>query len=153
MTDPRVARFLADVLFPAFSEIAASPRMKRDFTIDLYNDAIDDPLHATLVAELARDRTIGPVLFVEHRDVARRPAPFGGRYLVTPTFRLTEEDVLASPIVMYQMQFDRGLHAFQHRYSALSEVPVDKVTRAMILNHVLNSFSFFQMHAMSPTRP
>jgi hypothetical protein len=55
--------------------------------------------------------------------------------------------------VMFQMQFDRELHVFHQRYSALSEVPLEKITRAMIQNHVLNSFSFFRIHAMSPERP
>lgn len=163
MTDPRVAAFVSEILLPAFSEIAASPRMQRDFTIHIYSDAVDDPLHATLVAELARDRSIGPVLLVEDRDQARRPPPFGGRYLAAPVFRVEDRDardagehatrILASPVVMFQMQFDRDLHVFHQRYSALSEVPLEKITRAMIQNHVLNSFSFFRIHAMSPTRP
>lgn len=153
MTDPRVAACVSDVVLPAFTEIAASSRMKRDFAIHVYDDAVDDALHATLISMLARDFAIGPVLLVESLDAAKRPAPFGGRYLAAPVFRVAGDDVLAYPVVMYQMQFDRGMHAFQHRYSALAEVPVDKLTRAMILNHVLNSFSFFQMHALSPTRP
>jgi hypothetical protein len=158
MTDPRVTAFVSEVLLPAFTEIAASPRMLRDFTIHVYRDAIDDPMHATLVTELARERAIGPVLLVEDRDQARRPPPFGGRYLAAPMFRVDDAipdqaAILASPVVMFQMQFDRELHVFHQRYSALSEVPVEKITRAMIQNHVLNSFSFFRIHAMSPARP
>src|SRR5688572_8715416 len=106
MLDPRGV-FFRELLLPAYSEIAASPRMQRDFTIHIYDDAIDDPLHATLVAELARDRTIGPVLLVEDRDVARRPAPFGGRYVAAPMLRPVDGAILASPVVMFQMQFDR----------------------------------------------
>lgn len=153
MTDPRVTAFVRERLLPAYSEIAESPRMKRDFTIHIYADAVDDPVHATLVAELAHERTIGPVLLVEDRDQVRRPTPFGGRYLAAPVLRPTDESVLASPVVMFQMQFDRDLHVFRQRYSMLSEMPVEKITRTMIVNHVLNSFSFFRIHAMSPTRP
>ncbi len=153
MLDPRLAAFHRDILLPAYAEIAASPRMQRDFTVHVYDDAIDDSLHATLVAELARDRTIGPVLMIEELEQARRPVPFGGRYLAAPMLRVTDDALLASPVVMFQMQFDRDLHVFQQRYSALSELPLEKITRAMILNHVLNSFSFFRIHAMSPTRP
>lgn len=157
MTDSRVAAFLRTVLQPAFTEIAASPRMLRDFAIYLYDDAIDDPLHATLVSELAGGsgdrRTIGPVLLAEERDPRRRPLPFGGRYLVTVWLREKGDVIVASPLVLFQMQFDRRLHAFDHRYGASAEVPVEKVTRVMILNHVLSSFTFFRMHALSSTRP
>ncbi|MFN0248068.1 MAG: hypothetical protein ACKV2T_14355 [Kofleriaceae bacterium] len=188
MTDPRVDSFVRDLLLPTYVEIASSPRLVRDFAVDVYRDAVDDPIHAMLVAAFAervhRDThrtpstnarrtasaapmnppntlasqndmtTIGPLLVIEDRDPARRPAPLGGRYVSAPTFRTTSAgELVASPVVLYQMQFDGDLHGFHHRYAALTEMPVEKITRAMIVNHMLNSFSFFRMHAMSPTRP
>jgi hypothetical protein len=165
MTDPRVTTFLKDVLLPAYTEIAASPRMGRDFATHIYRDAIDDPIHAVLAtrfAEVAIDRddlSMGPVILVEDRDPARRPAPFGGRFLAAPMLRacetrkVGETDILVAPSVMFQMQFDGDLHVFQHRYTSLVEVAIEKVTRTMILNHMLNSFSFFRIHALSSSRP
>ncbi len=165
MPDPRITTFLHDILLPAYAEIAASPRQARDYTTYVYQDAIDDPLHATLAAAFADavldrdDLTLGPILLVEERDASRRPPPFGGRFLSAPLFRVCETmtpgetDLLVGPSVMYQMQFDGELHTFQHRYTALLEVVIEKVTRAMILNHMLNSFSFFRLHALAPRRP
>jgi hypothetical protein len=175
MTDPRIASFQRDLILPAYTEYAESPRLARDFTVHIYRDAVDDPIHAMLVAALAErfgqeaeslgsvtrgrvrreaEIAIGPILVVEDRDPARRPAPLGGRYVSAPTFRTTSAgELVVSPVVLYQMQFDGELHGFHHRYAALAEMPIEKVTRAMIVNHMLNSFSFFRMHAMSPTRP
>jgi hypothetical protein len=151
MVDPWIAAFVRDTLLPAYSSIA-SPRMRRDYSVSIYDDAIDDPLHATLVAELHRAEPGGPALLIEELDPARRPGPFGGRFLVAPTFRESGE-TLVSPVVMFQMQFDRELHVFRQRYAALSEIAIERVTGAMIQNHVLNSFSFYRANAFSPTRP
>ena len=161
MTDPRVTAFVHDLLLPTYAEIAASPRQGRDFSTHVYRDAVDDPIHAALVAELGvvtrgrDDLSLGPVILVEDRDGSRRPPPFGGRFLAAPTLRTAtgSPDILVAPLVLYQMEFDGRLHAFQHRYAALAEVPVEHVTRVMILNHMLNSFTFFRMHALSPQRP
>jgi hypothetical protein len=170
MTDPRVAAFARELLLPTYAAMAAMPRLARDFTVHVYRDAVDDPIHAMLVTALAdqirTDRArstadlgdaridIGPILLLEEIEAARRPAPLGGRYVSAPACRSTRAgDVVASPFVLYQMQFDGELHGFHQRYSALSEIPLEKVTRAMIVNHMLTSVSFFRTHAMSPTRP
>lgn len=153
MRDPRVEVFVRDLLLPAFTEVARSPRLARDASAHIYDDAIDDAVHATLVAELALDREIGPALLIEEREPARRPAPFGGRYVVTAAMRIDGDAVVVSPVALFQMRFDGELHLFRQRYAALSEVPIEKVTRAMVMSHVWTSFAYYRAHAMSPSRP
>lgn len=157
-----VRTFMSNVLHPALTEVAASERLLRDFTVhtyeveDLYGV---DPLHAEMIAIMCEggsdsSRLDGYALVIEERDPARREPFYAGRYVVAPWFRFVGDAVFVAPLVMFQMKFDGKLHKFAHRYNnAIADHRIADVTRPLVLDHILNSFTFYRMHAFSDTRP
>jgi hypothetical protein len=57
-------------------------------------------------------------------------------------------------MVMYYMQFDRKFHRFLHRFDpSIEQHQLEYITRAQILQHSLDSLTFYQLYAQSETSP
>ncbi len=128
------------------------------YVLDLDAGAPTNSARAEMI-ELLRDedtettRIVGSVLLIEERDPAKRQPVYAGRYMMGPQFRFVADDVYVSPLVMFQMKFDGKLHKFKHRYdAAIENHRVEDVTSEQILNHVIDSFSFYRMHAFTDTK-
>jgi hypothetical protein len=153
--------FMKGMMKTCFDEVAASPKLTQDFDVRIVDgvdsyDAVLDRMIGELRAGTENDHSqiYGQTLVIEERDPQKRTPHYAGRYLVSPLFRIAGGDVYVSPVVLFQMKFDGKLHKFMHRYdNAVEHHRLQDVTRPQILNHVLNSFTFYRMHAFSDKRP
>jgi hypothetical protein len=157
----RIQLFLKKTIAPCFEEVASAPRLKQDFTIQIVEGGLsDDRLLNQMIAELREgseeDDSLlyGQTLVIEERDESKKRPHFAGRFLVSPLVRIAGDDIYASPTALFQMKFDGKLHKFMHRYdNDVENHRIEDVTRPHVLNHVLNSFTFYRMHAFSDQRP
>lgn len=154
--------FTRNALVPCLYEVAKSKPLLRDFTVTLYDAGQVEGVH-WIHGEMTRimraedsysARVLGPILVIEERDPTKLGPLFAGRFMVAPRFQISGDDIYVSPMVMFEMKFDGKLHKFMHRYdNAIANHRVEDVTRTQIQNHILDSFTFYRMHAFSDTRP
>jgi hypothetical protein len=161
----RIHGFMRDTVASAFAEVAAAPRLQREFQVDVVDGEesgvdIIHPMIGHMIAVLREgtaddsSQIYGQTLVIEERDESKKQPHYAGRFLISPLFRIAGEEVFASPTVLFQMKFDGKLHKFMHRYdNAVENHRIEEVTRPQILNHVLNSFTFYRLHAFSDKRP
>ncbi len=156
IADDKVRVFEDSVLLPALQELSESPALGRDFDIEVVvtrpaKNAVSEELLANL--EGALRRRAGPSLVLTERPRKDPAAPaVAGIYVMTPFYELSGDEASASPGVMFWMRFNNKLHAFAHRYdNAIARHPVSQITRPHVLNHVLNSLTFFKLYAWSQT--
>lgn len=153
--------FETEVLRPALAEVCESRRLLADYTarvIELGETDIDAPtgqLVETLAALAANsDRQPGPTLVLADRERQPDWPDIAGRYAMTPMYAVDGDRVYASPTVCFWMRFNANLHGFNHRYDPeIARHPLEDVTRAHILNHVLASFDFYKIFANARERP
>ncbi len=159
IAETKIRRFEDDLLRPALDEVARTRRVVEEFEPQVVlarpaTDSDTDELLAALDGAAGQRRRAGPALVLVDRDVAPCLPPVAGRYAVKVFYSIEGDEVLAAPVVAYWMLFDGKLHAFNHRYDTnVAAHPIEQVTRAQILNHVLGSFEFFRIHALSPELP
>jgi hypothetical protein len=152
--DDKIASFETGVLLPALAEVCGAQRLLRDYTAEVITQR-PSPNAGTeeVLARLgdALRRRSGPSLVLTDRRLPDHLATSTlGRYVMTVFYREREPEVFASPGVSFWMAFNKKLHVFDHRYnSILAEHRVEDVTRPQILNHILNSFDFYKIYALS----
>jgi hypothetical protein len=172
----RIADFHRTLVLPAFEEIERSPRMaakgrtlRHVFALETGDPTTDDALamlHSKRRSLVALPRTpeaeqagewVGPTLIIAEAAATRAALghPQAGIYYSSVLFRITEAGrIFVSPFVFFWMRFDDKMHGFAHRYdNDIADHPIEDVTRAQIINHALGSITFFDMHAMSTTKP
>ena len=67
---------------------------------------------------------------------------------MVPYYQVVGSEVYAAPGVGYWMKFNGNVHVFTHRYdNAIANHRIEDVTKSHVLNHVLNSVSFYEMYA------
>lgn len=153
--DEVIAVFEDSVVLPSLQEVVESKALQRDFAPELVlkrpvADAQAEEL-LTNIAATFRKRT-GPSLLLTERNPPAQRAAIGGRYAMTVLYDVAGADVFAAPGVMFWMAFNNKLHAFAHRYdNAIARHRVQDITRPQVLNHLLNSLSFYKMYAYAPT--
>ena len=173
----KIEHFNREVLGPAYQEIQRALEKRGDKVTILANyttEAVrltDYMLHEMnaqypdlefLFEEFPTDEDIaagdeeyvGQSLFVV-RAGAEINEDGRGKFLVSNRIRLApDNEVFASPHVIYHMAFNDRLHIFDHRYDPnLANHRIEDVTREHILDHFLDSFDFFKMHANDPEPP
>jgi hypothetical protein len=154
-TDDKIRTFEQSIVLPALAEVCASPALQRDFAAEVvverpHADAPSEELLATLAATF-RKRT-GPSLLLANLEPPPDVIAIGGKYAMTVLYDLQGDDVHAAPGVMFWMKFDNKLHAFAHRYdNAIARHAVERITKLHVQNHVLNSLTFYKLHAFAPT--
>ena len=93
---------------------------------------------------------VGSTLVIEEADgVGRAVHPSAGVLLVALVIHVRPDGVTASTQATHFMLFDRTLHTMERPLPGALE----DVTRAMIVQHVLDALTFFALHAMSLTSP
>jgi hypothetical protein len=119
----KVRRFMLERVRPALDEVAATKRLTEDYAVSIVDgeesgDEIVNRMIAILREGTADDHTkiFGQTLVIEERDPAKKKPFYAGRYLVSPLCRIAGAEVYASPVALFQMQFDGKTHKFMHRY-------------------------------------
>ena len=152
-TDDKIRTFEDTVLSPALGEISESPALLKEYLAEVLTrrpsaDAAAEELLDGLAG--AMRRKAGPSLVLRNRRVPPDLSPLAGRYVMTVFYDVDEDQVLASPAVLFWMRFNNKLHLFNHRYdNAVAHHKVEDVTRPHVLNHVLRSFDFYKIYAFS----
>ena len=166
----KIEDFEKRLIVPFFEEVKASRRLAdRTFHIvsgshsgDARIDELLQIMHpdraflepkVPVASSAPETRFVGRTLVVV--NPGSQPHPDAGKFFLSVTYRCGPGgDVYTSPYVMYYMRFDGKLHQFDHRYDAtVAAHRVEDVTRAQVLNHMLDSFQFYEMHAGSPDSP
>jgi hypothetical protein len=157
----RALAFVRTTIAPCLTTVASSPPLLQDFSVYVLdldagaptNSARAEMLELLREGEAETSPILGSVLLIEERDPARRQPVYAGRYMMGPQFHFVGDEVYVSPLVMFQMKFDGKLHKFKHRYdAAIENHRLEDVTSEQILNHVIDSFSFYRMHAFADTK-
>ena len=152
--DAKIAVFEDSIVIPALTEMTSAPSLQRDFAADMVmkrpiSDAKSEELLTNLAATF-RKRT-GPSMVLTDRKPPPGIAAIGGRYAMSVLYDVQGDEVYASPGVMFWMAFNNKLHGFAHRYeNAIARHRVEDITRLQVLNHVLNSLTFYKLQAYSP---
>lgn len=172
----RIADFNRRLVVPMFEEIRASSRMAAKertvrfvFGLRTGDPTTDDALgmlHGARRSVVEMPRTapaqrigewVGATLIVAESAKlrAQHDHPQAGIYYASVLFRLPGDGrILASPFVFFWMRFDSKLHGFAHRYdNDIADHPIEDVSRKHLVSHALNSISFFDMQALSTTKP
>jgi hypothetical protein len=148
-----VETFESTVLLPAYDEICRSPALAREHTAQIvtarpHADASIEELVGSL-ARVLRKRS-GPALVISAKERPDDLPPIGGHYVVIPFYEEDDGMTFVSPGVVFWMRFNNKLHVFDHRYDDGERFfAVEDATRAHVLNHVLRSFDFYKLHALS----
>ncbi len=114
-----------------------------------FSDAVD----------LCTQQFIGPTLIAQDTTAsAFRPKnshPDAGKFFHSIIYTVGEKDVIyAAPMVMHYMQFDQKFHRFLHRFDpAIEQHQLEYITRAQVLQHSLDSLTFYELYAQSETSP
>jgi hypothetical protein len=154
LADAKIAVFEDSIALPALTEVTSSPALQRDFLADMVvkrplSDARSEELLGNVAATF-RKRP-GTSLLLTDRKPPQDIAAIGGRYAMTIIYDVQGDEVYASPAVMFWMAFNNKLHGFAHRYdNAIARHRVEDITRLQVLNHVLNSVTFYKAYAYAP---
>ncbi len=156
----KLTKFNKEVIGSAYTEIAAAPALNRDFTVQTVDGPMCEDQTVEQMIGIMREGSedddsliYGTTLVIAERDQAKR-ADMAGRFLVSPLYRLADQELFVSPVVLFQMKFDGKMHKFMHRYdNAKADHRVEDVTRHQVLNHVLNAFTFYKINAFSDNKP
>ena len=97
----------------------------------------------------------GLFLVAESRETVRRHPPEHGVFAWNIQYRYAEDGHLrARPVVAYRMAFDGRIHKFVHRFKPdEADTRIDELTPALIQDHVLSSFHFYEAHADDDRSP
>ena len=151
--DRKIRHFEDSVLLRALAEIAQSPRLLTEFAAEVvtkrpHADAGVEELLASLTH--AFRRRAGPSLVLSNRERPSDVSAVAGHYVMTTLYDVDGDQVFAAPAVIFWMRFNNKLHLFDHRYDhAVPRYPVQDVTRKEVLDHVLRSFDFYKVYALS----
>jgi len=149
----KVKAFEEEILLPALREISAAPALLKEYTVEVVAerpsaDEAAEQMLGDLAGAMRRDA--GPSLVIANRSVPDGLSRLAGRYLMTVFYEPDEGQVAASPAVLFWMRFNNKLHVFNHRYdNEIAFHYVEDVTRQHIFNHVLRSFDFYKLYALS----
>ena len=151
---PEVVAWEAAVLRPALQEVCDSPGINREFYPWLHPEACCDSAEGVdeLIQSLVKaTRKVGGMSLSISYNPPRPGLPaIGGTYVMTALYRQVGDAWCASPGVCFWMKFNNKLHAFDHRYdNAIANHPVGEITKYHVQNHILGSFDFFKLHALS----
>lgn len=155
-TERKIAAFEESIVLPALTEVTSSPSLQRDFVAELVvkrplADARSEEL-LTSLASAFRKRTGSSMMLTDLRRERPFVAPIGGRFAMSVLYEVQGDEVYASPGVMFWMAFNNKLHGFAHRYdNAIARHRVEDITRNHVLNHVLNSLTFYKAYAYAET--
>ena len=153
--DAKIAVFEDSIVLPALTEVINSEALLRDFSAELVvKRPISDPMSEDLLTNIAATfrKRAGPSLVLTNRNRPAGTSPVGGRYGMTVIYDVQGDDVFASPGVMFWMAFNNKLHGFAHRYdNAIARHRVEDINRPHVLNHLLNSLTFYKVNVFSPT--
>lgn len=151
--DDKIKNFEDAVLLPALTEVSRAPRLLAEFTAEVVNegpsaDASAEELLLSLAGALGG--TAGPSLVLTDREMPPDLSPLAGRYVMTVFYNVQVDEVYVSPGVLFWMRFNNKLHVFNHRYDhSVARHRVEDVNRQHVLNHILDSFDFYKIHAFS----
>jgi hypothetical protein len=97
----------------------------------------------------------GLFLVAESRETVRRHPPEHGVFAWNVQYRYAEDGHLrARPVVAYRMAFDGRIHKFVHRFKPdEADTRIDELTPALIHDHILSSFHFYEAHADDDRSP
>jgi hypothetical protein len=153
VADEKIRVFESGVLIPALAEVSKSNALLREYEAEVVAqrpsaDAAAEELLESLAG--AFRRRAGPSLVLKNRQVPPGLSRLAGRYVTTAFYRVKDNEVFASPGVMFWMRFNNKLHAFDHRYdNNVKDHRVEDVTGSQVLNHILGAFDFYKIHAFS----
>jgi len=154
LADEKIRVFESGVLIPALTEVSESNALLRDYEAEVVAqrpsaDAAAEELLESLAGAI--QRRAGPSLVLKNRRVPPGMSRLAGRYVTTVFYRAKDDnEVYASPGVMFWMRFNNKLHAFDHRYdNNVENHRVEEVQRSQILNHILGAFDFYKIYAFS----
>lgn len=153
--DAKIAVFEDSIVLPALTTVCAADGVNRDFSAELgvkrpLTDARSEEL-LTNLSSVFRKR-VGPSLVLTDRDPPEERAAIGGRYAMGVLYDVQGDEVYASPGVIFWMAFNNKLHAFAHRYdNDVARHRLEDITRQHVLNHILNSTTFYKAYAYKPT--
>lgn len=165
--DAKISAFEANVLGPALDEILAARRLAESYEVSVrgkaktgsdvwsawskqQGGADPDALWDMVDGAVRMRRRNGPSLILVKRE--RRPEwpSHAGVFLMIPYYQVMGSAVYAAPGVGYWMKFNQNVHVFTHRYdNAIANHPIENVNASHVLNHVLNSVGFYEMHAFA----
>lgn len=163
----KIVSFERDVLGPALDEILAAKSLAANYEVrvraaasqggDVWSawskqegGADPDALWTMVDGALRMNRSNGPSLILTKRDRDPGLPSIAGVFLMIPYYRVVGSAVYAAPGVGYWMKFNQNVHVFTHRYdNAIANHAIESVTKSHVLNHVLNSVSFYEMYAFS----
>ena len=151
--DQKITAFENEVLITALVEVTKSSALLTEYEAEVVTqrpspDAAAEELLASLAKTISR--RAGPSLILRNRQVPPGLSPLAGRYVMTVFYEENEDQVYASPSVIFWMCFNNKLHVFNHRYNNnVAHHRVEEVKRAHVLNHILSSFDFYKIYAFS----
>ena len=152
-TPEKVKGFEENVLLPALREISAAPALLKEYSVEVVArrpsaDEAAEQMLGDLAGAIRRDA--GPSLVITNRSIREGLSRLAGRHLMTVFYDRDEEQVAASPAVLFWMRFNQKLHVFNHRYDDdVAFHYLEDVTRQHVFNHVLRSFDFYKLYAFS----
>lgn len=153
LADQKIRAFEGDVLIPALTEVSNSSALFAEYEAEIVvqrpsADAAAEQLLASLAEAI--QRRAGPSLVLRNRQVPPGLSPLAGRYVMTVFYQEEEDQVYVSPSVIFWMRFNNKLHVFNHRYdNNAARQRVKDVKRSHVLNHILSSFDFYKIYALS----
>ena len=151
--DQKIKAFESDVLIAALTEVSKSKALLTEYEAEVVvqrpsADAAAEDLLASLAEAISR--RAGPSLVLKNRQIPPGLSRLAGRYVMTVFYQEDEDQVFASPSVIFWMRFNNTLHVFNHRYdNAVAYHRVEDVKRSHVLNHILGSFDFYKIYAFS----
>ena len=153
VADQKIGAFENDILIVALTEVNKSRALLAEYEAEVVAqrpsvDAAAEELLASLAKAISR--RAGPSLVLKNRQVPPGLSRLAGRYVTTVFYQENEDQVYASPGVIFWMRFNNKLHAFNHSYdNNVAHQRVEDVKRSHVLNHILSSFDFYKIYAFS----
>lgn len=153
--DAKIAVFEDSIVLPCLTTATSAAGVNHDYEPILATkrplaDAQSEELLSTLVSTFRKRG--GPGIVLVDRNPPEQRAAIGGRYAMNVLYEVVGDEVYASPGVMFWMAFNNKLHAFAHRYdNNIARHRLEDITKEHVLNHLLNSLSFYKMYAYKPT--
>lgn len=165
----KIETFTRTAVLPAFEEIKATLERhgKRVFVseTDRFGDEFLESFYreihpsARYPKEMLETPPVEGAKYVGYTIVAVDPEPATSRYAgkFFESIMLTvgpNDEVYASPFVIYHMKFDNKLHGFQHRFdNNIERHGIEAIDKYAIQNHFLGAYDFFKINAKRDERP